>query len=126
MADPSGRQKRDAESEESVERLRRGTRGWKEHRPDDQGRGCAVDIEIVKLDRGADETGYGYVGRPWLLLDVWFISLHCGNRLHFRMVGKSRERIFWTRATADALASDQHERWSRDKVLRRPAMGLTT
>jgi hypothetical protein len=36
-------QERDAKSEESIERLRRGS--WEEHRSDDQGRGCAIDIE---------------------------------------------------------------------------------
>jgi hypothetical protein len=50
-------QKGDAEGQEGVERLRPGRRLGKESLADHQRGGGAVDIEIVELDRRADETG---------------------------------------------------------------------
>ena len=50
------REERDAEGEERVERLRAGGRRGKEDLPDHERGGRAVDVEVIELDRRADQA----------------------------------------------------------------------
>jgi hypothetical protein len=52
-------EERDAEGEKCIKRLRLRATSRKEHGSDNQGRGCAIYVEIIEFDCRADETCQG-------------------------------------------------------------------